>query len=88
MKRMKKLVLTTAALAALAVGGAAFASAQNAAVATQVPTHQSAVDLRTPGDTPDATQADPTGSGDQSDAADAPDSAEQATMADGETQDD
>jgi hypothetical protein len=54
MSKLRKLVLTAAALAALAVGGAAFANAQNAAVATQVPTHQSTVDLPEPGDTPDA----------------------------------
>ncbi len=73
MRKLRKLVLTTAALAALAIGGAAFANAQNAAVATQVPTKQSAVDVPEPGDTPDAAQAggqsDVT---DQSDVSDAP----------------
>ena len=70
MSKLKKLVLTTAALAALAIGGAALAQAQNSGVAAQVPTTQSASDVLTPGDTPDAARA-----GDQSDPADTPDSA-------------
>lgn len=76
MKRMKKLALTTVALAALAVGGAAFANAQDSVVATQVATQQSAADLPTPGDTPDTAGADVQGSGDQSDTADASDRAD------------
>ena len=42
MSKLKKLVVTVAALAALAIGGAAFAQAQNSGTATQVPTHRSA----------------------------------------------
>jgi outer membrane murein-binding lipoprotein Lpp len=58
MRKLKKLILTAVALAALAIGGAAFANAQNAAVATQVPTRQSAADVLTPGDTPDSLSED------------------------------
>lgn len=56
MSKLKKLVLTTAALTALAIGGAAFANAQNTGVAAQVPTTQGVSDVLTPGDTPDAAQ--------------------------------
>jgi hypothetical protein len=44
MKRFKKLAMTVAALAALAVGGAAFAQAQNASTAASTPTHQAVGD--------------------------------------------
>ncbi len=41
MSKLKKLVVTVGALAALAVGGAAFAQAQNASIPAMAPTHQS-----------------------------------------------
>jgi hypothetical protein len=50
MKRFKKLVLTVAALAALAVGGAAFASAQNSSSTAPTPTHRSSTEAEAPGD--------------------------------------
>ena len=51
MNKIKKLVLTVAALAALAVGGAAFASAQNSSPRpTPTTTHQSSTEAETPGD--------------------------------------
>lgn len=51
MSKLRKLVLTTAALAALAVGGAAFAQAQNAGSATTTLTHRSVSESGSPGDT-------------------------------------
>ncbi|MDX6609451.1 MAG: hypothetical protein QOF85_1376 [Solirubrobacterales bacterium] len=51
MSKFRKLVVTIAALGALAVGGAAFAQAQNASVVTKVPTQQSAAEVTSPGDT-------------------------------------
>jgi len=48
--------MTVGALMALVVGGAAFAQAQNAAVATKIPTHQSVGEAASPGDT-DSAQA-------------------------------
>ena len=48
MSKLKKLVVTVAALAALAIGGAAFAQAQNSGTATQVPTHRSAGEVDAP----------------------------------------
>jgi hypothetical protein len=59
MRRFKKLALTAAALAALAVGGAAFAQAQNGGPGAQ-PTAQSAADPASPGDT-DNVQEGPQG---------------------------
>jgi hypothetical protein len=50
MNRFKKLALTATALAALAVGGAAFAQAQNAGSAAQAPTQQSVGEPTSPGD--------------------------------------
>jgi hypothetical protein len=60
MNRFKKLALTAAALAALAVGGAAFAQAQSGGSGTQAPTEQSAADPASPGDT-DNVQEGPQG---------------------------
>ncbi|HWI96704.1 MAG TPA: hypothetical protein VNS60_11615 [Solirubrobacterales bacterium] len=54
MRKLKKLVVTVAALAALAVGGAAFAQAQNASTPV-TPTHQSIGEETSPGDTDTAT---------------------------------
>jgi hypothetical protein len=52
MNKLRKLVLTVGALAALAVGGAAFAQAQNAGNAAQVAVQQSmGGDQGGPGDT-------------------------------------
>jgi hypothetical protein len=51
MSKLKKLVVTVAALAALAVGGAAFAQAQNASTPITSPTHQSVSEEVSPGDT-------------------------------------
>ena len=55
MSKLKKLVVTVAALAALAVGGAAFAQAQNASTPVTAPTHQSVSEETSPGDTDAAT---------------------------------
>lgn len=75
MKRFKKLALTAAALAALAVGGAAFAQAQSAGTApqTQVQTHE--VETGTPGDPADAPSLDKAGGVDRPEAGDKPDAA-------------
>jgi hypothetical protein len=54
MKRFKKLVLTAAALAALAVGGAAFAQAQNAGTVTKSQVQTRSVETGTRGDPADA----------------------------------
>ncbi len=75
MNKLKKLVVTVAALAALAVGGAAFAQAQNASTPVTAPTHQSVGEETSPGNT-DAAQAGP-------DKADAPDSASKADAPEG-----
>lgn len=56
MSKLRKLVLTTAALAALAVGGAAFAQAQNAAPAA--PIHKAVGETSPPGDTDNAQSGD------------------------------
>jgi hypothetical protein len=56
---MKKLVLTTTALVALAVGGAAFAQAQSAGTVAKVSVQQSQAETTMPGD------ADNVQSGDQ-----------------------
>jgi hypothetical protein len=70
MSKFRKVALTIAALAALAVGGAAFAQAQNAGTATQPPVHRNAGDVRTPGDPVDAPDAADQGTaGEQEDAA-------------------
>src|SRR5262249_13068235 len=85
MKRFKKLLLTVAALAALAVGGAAFAQAQSAGTAPQTQVETRAVETGTPGDPADApsaedrAEADGAEAGEQEDApegkADKPDAA-------------
>jgi hypothetical protein len=50
MNKVRKLVLTVAALAALAVGGAAFASAQNSSSTAPTLTHQSSTEAEAPDD--------------------------------------
>lgn len=57
MSKLKKLVVTVAALAALAVGGAAFAQAQNASTPITSPTHQRVGEETSPGDTDGAQPA-------------------------------
>jgi hypothetical protein len=64
MSKLRKLVLTVAALAALAVGGAAFAQAQNAGSAATTITHRSVGESSPPGDT-DAVQGADQGESDQ-----------------------
>jgi hypothetical protein len=54
MRKFKKLVVTVGALAALAVGGAAFAQAQNASTPITAPTHQSVGEETSPGDSDSA----------------------------------
>ncbi|HEY0316760.1 MAG TPA: hypothetical protein VGC49_00515 [Solirubrobacterales bacterium] len=61
MSKLRKLALTAAALAALAVGGAAFAQAQNAAVVTKVPTHQGIGESPSSGDTDNVQAGDQSG---------------------------
>jgi hypothetical protein len=53
MKRYKKLVLTVAALAALTVGGSAFAQAQVAKTVTQTTVQHQPVEPTKPGDPAD-----------------------------------
>ena len=74
MRKFKKLVVTVGALAALAVGGAAFAQAQNASTATTVPTHQSMGEQTSSGDT-DGVQAGDQSGPDQAGETDGQDSA-------------
>jgi hypothetical protein len=57
MSKLKKLVLVTAALGALAVGGAAFAGAQGAGTAAKVTVQQPNAEVSTPGDPADSVQA-------------------------------
>jgi hypothetical protein len=57
MSKVRKLVLTVAALAALAVGGAAFAQAQNSGSSTPAPASKSA-EVSAPGDPADAPSAE------------------------------
>jgi hypothetical protein len=57
MKRFKKLALTVAALAALAVGGAAFAQAQNAGTVANTQVQTRSVETGTPGDPADVSGA-------------------------------
>lgn len=88
MKRFTKLVVTITALAALAVGGAAFAQAQNASTPVTVPTHQSIGEQMSPGDTAgDQSGPDQAGETDGQDSAseqnDAPDSASEKDGPDG-----
>jgi hypothetical protein len=71
MSKLKKLVVTVAALAALAVGGAAFAQAQNASPVA--PTHQSIGEETSPSDTDAATsQAEVPDSASKADAPEGP----------------
>lgn len=60
MKRFKRILLTVTALAALAVGGAAFAQAQNAGTVTQTTLEKKsgAAEVGTPGDPADAPSAE------------------------------
>lgn len=60
MSKLRKLILAVGALAALAVGGAAFAQAQNASTPLTAPAHQNMGKQTSPSDT-DGVQA-----GDQS----------------------
>jgi hypothetical protein len=61
MRKFRKLAVTVAALSALAVGGAAFAQAQNAAVVTKAPTHQVMGESTSPGDTDNVQSGDQSG---------------------------
>jgi hypothetical protein len=93
MKKFKKLALTVAALAALAIGGAAFAQAQSAGTAAQTEVQTRSVETGTPGDPADApsaedqTQADGEGADGQEagaqDKADQPDAAAEKDSPDG-----
>jgi hypothetical protein len=74
MRGFKKLVVTVGALAALAVGGAAFAQAQNASIPVTAPTHQSMGEQTSPGDTDGVQVGDQSGP-DQAGEADSQDSA-------------
>jgi cytoskeletal protein RodZ len=82
MSKLKKLVVTVGALAALAVGGAAFAQAQNAATPITAPTHQSVGEETSSGDT-DGVQASQDSASGQNEAAD---SASRADTPDGPTE--
>jgi hypothetical protein len=91
MRRLKKLVLVTAALAALAVGGAAFAGAQGAGKVAKVTVQQSSTaaesamsgdtDKGQVGDQSESDQAGEQKSGTEK--ADAPDSASEKDSPDG-----
>jgi uncharacterized low-complexity protein len=87
MSKLKKLAVTVAALASLAVGGAALAQAQNASTPV-TPTHQSIGEETSPGDT-DAGQAGANGADEAegkdsaSGQAEAPDSAAKADAPEG-----
>jgi hypothetical protein len=61
MKKIRKLVLTTAALAALAVGGAAFAQAQSSGTVSKVTVQQPQTETTTPGDTDNVQSGDQSG---------------------------
>jgi hypothetical protein len=74
MNRFRKLVVTVGALAALAVGGAAFAQAQNGSTAATAPTHQSMGEATSPGDIDGVQAGDQSGS-DQAGETDAQDTA-------------
>ncbi|HET8565894.1 MAG TPA: hypothetical protein VFL77_05420 [Solirubrobacterales bacterium] len=58
MKRFKRLMLTVAALAALAVGGAAFAQAQNAGSVAKTQVETRSVETNSPADPADGPTAD------------------------------
>lgn len=80
MKKLKKLVLMTAALAALAVGGAAFAQAQSAGTAAKVTMQQPKGETSAPGDT------DNVQSGDQSESDQGSQAGEQESEAGSQTE--
>jgi hypothetical protein len=61
MKRVRKLVLTATALVALAVGGAAFAQAQNASTVVKPTVQHSQAESTTPGDTDNVQSGDQSG---------------------------
>jgi hypothetical protein len=61
MKRVRKLVLTATALIALAVGGAAFAQAQNASTVVKPTVQHSQAGSTTPGDTDNVQSGDQSG---------------------------
>lgn len=95
MRKLKKLVVTVTALAALAVGGAAFAQAQNASTPMTAPTHQSMGEETSSGDTDgvragDQSGPDQAGEKDPQDSAsgqnEAADSASKADAPDGPTE--
>ena len=91
MSKLKKLVVTVAALAALAVGGAAFAQAQNASTPITTPTHQSVGEETSASDT-DGVQGGPDkadevdGQDSASGQTEVPDSASKADAPDGPTE--
>jgi hypothetical protein len=80
MSKFRKLVMTVGALAALAVGGAAFAQAQNGSTAATAPTQQSMGEQTSPGDT-DGTQVGDQSAPDQAGETDARDSASEQNEA-------
>jgi uncharacterized low-complexity protein len=81
MSKLKKLAVTVAALAALAVGGAAFAQAQNASIPITTPTHQSVGEEETSAsDTDGVTGGQDSASGEN----EAPDSASKADAPEGQ----
>jgi hypothetical protein len=61
MKKVRKLVLTTTALVALAVGGAAFAQAQSAGTVAKVSVQQPQAESTMPGDTDNVQSGDQSG---------------------------
>ena len=73
MKKFTKLAVTVAALAALAVGGAAFARAQNASTSVAAPTHRAASEQS---DAPDSASEKDSPEG-PNDPADSPDQGSQ-----------
>ncbi len=82
MSKLKKLVVTVAALAALAVGGAAFAQAQNASTPVTSPTHQSVGEETSASDTDGVKGGQDSASGES----EVPDSASKADTPDGPTE--
>jgi hypothetical protein len=63
MRKLRKLALTVAALAALAVGGAAFAQVQSAGTGAQVTVRQAQGETSAPGDTDGVQSGDQSESG-------------------------
>jgi hypothetical protein len=86
MSKVRKLAVTIAALAALAIGGAAFAQAQSATTATVVPTHKSAGEATSPGDTDSIEAGDQSGT-DQGGKADPQDNTGEQADAEGDALD-